>query len=290
MSILVDQTTRLVVQGIAGRRGMWCVERMLSNGAQVVAGVSMGYGGSWISGIPVFDSVQEAVRATAANVSVLYTPVELVQEGIIEAADAGLRLVVCITSDVPAWAMMRVKALLKHRSTLLLGPNAPGAFSPGRCLAGVIPPNIVLPGDVGVVTRSGSLLYETTLTLTLAGLGQSTALCIGSGLLAGMGFREVLEMFEQDAGTHQVVMIGEIGGQEEEAAAEWIADRMTKPVVTVIAGQTSPPGRVMGHTGAIIEGVESTAQSKMDILARSGAQIAHTIHEIPALLNRLRNH
>lgn len=289
MSVLVDQDTRLLVHGIATRKGLACAERMIANGTAVLAGVADGHGGEWIAGVPVFDSVREAVHATDANAAVLAVSPGQVQEAILEQADAGLLLSVCITPAVPAWDMIRVHSYLtamcrRDRPLHLIGPDSAGVFTPGKCLAGMVAVEILRPGTVGVLSRSGSLTYEATWLLTQAGFGQSTVVCVGSGLILGAGFVDVLAMFEDDPVTEQVVMIGEIGSREEEMAARFIRDQMTKPVIAFVAGQTSPPGRKMGHSGAMIEGYDDTALLKMKELEQHGVQVAHTLDEIPNLL------
>ncbi len=287
MSILVNDETRILVQGIAGRTGAFYTGRMMSYGTRIVAGVSPGQGGTWLADVPVFDTVREAVEATDANASLVYLPAGEVADGILEAVEAGIELVVCFTHEVPVRDMMTLRAYLDsiagERPVHLIGPGSPGVFSPGRCQVGVAPEHIFKPGRVGVVSRSGSLAYEITWLLTQAGLGQSTVLGIGGGKIVGTGFVEILAMFEDDPVTDQVVLIGEIGGEEEERAAAF-AERMAKPVVAFIAGQTAPPGRRMGHEGAIIEQYGSTAQHKIEALERVGVRVAVSPEEIPRLL------
>lgn len=307
MSILVDQDTRLLVHGISSRRGTATVEHMLACGTRVACGVASGQEGTWVSGVPVFDTVKEAVRATDANASLLCVAASEVMEAILEDVDAGVRLIVCLTAGVPIHDIVRVQARLlgcgpnglspgsPYESGVslrgaepvrLIGPGSPGVFSPGRCVAGIVPQQILRPGSVGVVSRSGSLAYEVTWHLTQAGLGQSTVLGIGSGAIACTGFVDVLAMFEDDPSTEQVVLIGEIGGRGEEMAAEYVRDRMSKPVAAFIAGQTAPPGRRMGHEGAIIEEYTGTAQLKIDALEGAGVLVARSPSEIPGLLER----
>jgi succinyl-CoA synthetase alpha subunit len=286
MSILVDRDTRLLVQGIAGPEGTFYVEHALAGGTHVVAGVTVGQGGTWVAGVPVFDTVGEATQATDANASILYVPAKEATEAILESVDAGLGLVVCATSGVPVWDMVQVKAYVKDKPVCLIGPNSPGVFAPGQCLAGIVSEEVLKPGSVGVVSRSGSLTYEVTALLTRNGFGQSTVVGIGSDVIVGTGFAEILAMFEDDPLTEQVVIVGEIGGQEEEMAAAYVRDHVTKPVVACVAGQTAPPGRRMGHAGAIIEGYANTAQLKMDALKRSGVRVAGSIGEISHLLER----
>lgn len=286
MSILVDQDTWLLVQGITTNRGRLCTERMVGSGTQVVAGVDDGHGGEWIAGVPVFDTAREAVSATGANAALIAVPASQVEEAILEVADVGPEVIVCITSHVPVWDMVRVRSYLRDKSIHLIGPDSAGVFTPGRCLAGVLEAEFLKPGTVGVVSRSGSLTYEAVCLLTGAGFGQSTVVCVGSGLILGMGFVDVLAMFEDDPTTEQVVIIGEIGGQEEERAAEFIADQMSKPVVAFVAGQTSPPGRRMGHAGATIEDYEDTARLKMEAFERAGARVARSLEEITRQLDK----
>jgi len=236
--------------------------------------------------VPVFDTVEEAVRATDANAALICTPADGVADAVLESADANLPLIVCVTANVPEHDMLMLKRQLAHGDTRLIGPGSPGVFSPGHCLAGVIPQYLVTPGPIGVVTRSGSLAYEVTWQLSQAGFGQSTVLVIGGGMVVGTGFVSVLAMFEDDPLTEQVVLVGEVGGGEEQAVAAWVTDGMTKPVVAYIAGQTAPPGRQMGHPGAVIEQVSDTAQSKIDALRNAGVRVARTIDEVPKLLQR----
>ena len=286
MSILVNQDTRLLMQGIACHEGAMYTERMLAYGTRIVAGVAFGQGGTWFSSVPVFDTVKEAVHATDANASLVCMPPSDAADAILEAADAGLGLIVCIATGVPVRDMVRVKAYLGKRQIRLIGPSSPGVFSPGKCLAGIIAEYILSPGPVAVLSRSGSLAYEVTWLLTKAGFGQSTILGIGDGLIVGTGFVDVLAMVEDDPVTEQIVVIGEIGGREEEMAAAFIRDRVSKPVVAFVAGHTAPAGRRMGHQGAIIEGYTGTAQLKIDALRKAGARVARTVDEIPSLLGR----
>jgi succinyl-CoA synthetase alpha subunit len=255
-------------------------------GTHIAAGVAFGHGGTWHDSIPVFDTVREAVHATDANTSLICVPPNEAAEAILEAADAGLELILCTASGVPIRDMVQVKAYLRTSTVSLIGPDSPGVFSPGTCLAGLIPFGITKPGTVGVVSRSSSLAYEVVWLLTQEGFGQSTIVGIGSGPIAGTSFVDVLDMFEGDPVTGQVVLVGEIGGYEEERAAAFVADRMTKPVVAYIAGQTAPAGRQMGHAGAIIETLADTAQHKIEALERAGVRVARSPSEIPSLLER----
>ncbi len=285
MSILVNRDTRLVVQGITGREGAFHTEQMIAYGTKVVAGVTPGRGGGWAVGnVPVFDSVHEAVAATGANVSIIYVPAKFAPDAILEAADAGVPLVVCITEGIPALDMLRVRAYLDRTSTRLIGPNCPGLITPGEAKIGIMPGHIHTRGDVGVVSRSGTLTYEVVYALTLRGIGQSTAVGIGGDPINGTSFVDVLGMFESDPQTQQVVMIGEIGGTDEEKAAEFIASKMSKPVTAFIAGQTAPPGKRMGHAGAIISGGKGTAADKIAALTAAGVRVASHPGEIAEMV------
>lgn len=285
MSILVGKNTRLVVQGITGREGAFHTQQMIDYGTKVVAGVTPGKGGEWaIGNVPVFDTVQEAVTATGANTSIIYVPARFAPEAIIEAADAGIDLIICITEGIPALDMVRVRAYLDTLETRLIGPNCPGLITPGEAKVGIMPGHIHTPGSVGLVSRSGTLTYEVVYALTARGIGQSTAIGIGGDPIIGTKFLDVLQMFEEDPATDQVVLIGEIGGTDEQKAAEFIANHMSKPVTAFIAGQTAPPGRRMGHAGAIISGGEGTAAEKMAVLSKAGARVARHPDEIAAIV------
>ncbi len=285
MSILVNKDTRLVVQGITGREGAFHTQQMIEYGTKVVAGVTPGKGGEWaIGNVPVFDTVQEAVTATGANTSIIYVPARFAPEAIIEAADAGIALIVCITENIPALDMVMVRAYIDTLNTRLIGPNCPGLITPGEAKVGIMSGHIHTPGSVGLVSRSGTLTYEVVYALTARGIGQSTAIGIGGDPIIGTKFLDVLQMFENDPATEQVVLIGEIGGTDEQVAAEYIEKHMTKPVTAFIAGQTAPPGRRMGHAGAIISGGEGTAAEKMAVLAKAGARVARHPDEIAAIV------
>lgn len=286
MSILVNKNTRLLVQGITGKEGLFHTTQMVEYGTNVVAGVTPGKGGEWVldGKVPVFDSVKAAKEATDANTSVIFVPARFAADAIIEAADAGIELIVCITEGVPVHDMMRVRAYLDTLNVNLIGPNCPGLLTPGETKVGIIPGNIAIPGNVGVVSRSGTLTYEVLYALKEVGMGASTCVGIGGDPVKGLNFLEVLEMFENDPQTEKVVMIGEIGGNDEEKAAEYIASKMTKPVVSFIAGQTAPPGKRMGHAGAIIEGGAGTAADKIKALQKAGVKVARHPEEIPDLL------
>jgi len=275
MSILVGEDTRLVVQGITGRDGSFHARQMIEYGTRVVAGVTPGKGGRRFDDtVPVFDTVERAVRETGANTSVIYVPAAFAADAIFEAADAGIELIVCITEGVPVGDMTRVIAYVRDRGTRLLGPNCPGLLTPGVCKVGILPGQIVVPGEIGVVSRSGTLTYEVVYQLTRAGLGQSTCVGIGGDPLIGTDFVDCLRMFEQDDNTIAVAMMGEIGGTDEQVAAEFVRDHMSKPVVGFIAGRTAPPGRRMGHAGAIISGSEGTAKEKIKAFEDCGIGVA----------------
>jgi succinyl-CoA synthetase alpha subunit len=285
MSILVGKDTRLVVQGITGREGAFHAQQMIDYGTQVVAGVTPGKGGEWAVGnTPVFDTVKEAVEATGANTSIIYVPARFAPDAIIEAADAGIELIVCITENIPVLDMVQVRAYIDTTPSRLIGPNCPGLITPGEAKVGIMPGHIHIPGTVGLVSRSGTLTYEVVYALTARGIGQSTAVGIGGDPIIGTKFIDVLQMFQDDPGTEQVVMIGEIGGTDEQVAAEFIANNMTKPVTGFIAGQTAPPGRRMGHAGAIISGGEGTAAEKIAALKDAGARVARHPDEIASMV------
>lgn len=285
MSILIDKTTRLLVQGITGNEGLFHTQQMVAYGTNVVAGVTPGKGGEWVldGKIPVFDSVKLAAEATGANASVIFVPARFSADAIFEAADAGLPLIVCITEGVPVQDMMRVRLYLDQKGARLVGPNCPGLLTPGECKVGIIPGNIAIPGNVGVVSRSGTLTYEVLYALKLLGIGSSTCVGIGGDPINGTNFIDALGMFEADPYTDKIVLIGEIGGTDEEKAAEFIADNLTKPVVAFIAGQTAPPGKRMGHAGAIVEGGSGLAADKIKALRSVGVKVAAHPEEIPHL-------
>ncbi len=284
MSILVDKNTRLLVQGITGREGEFHTRQMLDYGTQVVAGVTPGKGGMEIAGVPVFNTAKEAVKTTGANTSIIYVPSRFAPDAIYEAADAGIPLIVCITEGIPTQDMIKVKAYLDQRGARLIGPNCPGLITPGETKVGIMPGHIHQPGSVGVVSRSGTLTYEVVYDLTAHGLGQSTCVGIGGDPILGSDFIDILTLFEEDAATEKVVLIGEIGGTDEERAADFVASKMTKPVVAFIAGRTAPPGKRMGHAGAIIQGGTGTAAEKIAALEAVGVKVARYPGEIPDLL------
>ena len=285
MSILIDRNTRLLVQGITGHDGLFHTQQMFEYGTNIVAGVTPGKGGEWVlDKIPVFDSIRLAVEATGADTSVIFVPARFAADAMFEAADAGIPLIVCITEGVPVQDMMRVRDYLDQKEVRLVGPNCPGLLTPGECKVGIIPGNISIPGRVGVVSRSGTLTYEVLYALKLVGMGVSTCVGIGGDPINGTNFIDCLRLFNQDPQTDKVVLIGEIGGTDEEKAAEFILDYMTKPVVSFIAGQTAPPGKRMGHAGAIIEGGSGTAADKIKALQDAGVRVARHPEEIPDLL------
>jgi len=288
MSILANQETRLIVQGITGNEGLFHAEQMLMYKTNIVAGVTPGKGGGWVLNgkVPIFDTVQTAVDATGANASVIFVPAKYTADAIYEAVDTDLPLVVCITEGTPIQDMMRVKQYLKPRKTRLIGPNCPGILTPGETKIGIIPGNISQKGNVGVVSRSGTLTYEILYALQQEDMGVSTCVGIGGDPVKGLGFVELLELFESDAQTDCVVLIGEIGGNEEELAADYISRKMTKPVVAFIAGISAPPGKRMGHAGAIIDGTAGLAENKIKKLESVGVKIAQFPEQIPDLIKR----
>ncbi len=282
---MLDKKNRLVVQGITGNEGLFHTTQMVAYGTKVVAGVTPGKGGEWVlEKIPVFDSVRMAVETAGADTSVIFVPARFAADAIFEAADAGIKLIICITEGVPVQDMMRVRNYLDQKNSRLVGPNCPGLISPGAAKAGIIPGNIAIPGKIGVVSRSGTLTYEVLYALKLVGMGVSTCVGIGGDPINGTNFIDCLRLFEADPHTEKVVLIGEIGGTDEEKAAEFIADHMTKTVVSFIAGQTAPPGKRMGHAGAIIEGAAGTAAEKIRALESAGVRVAKHPEEIPDLL------
>jgi len=285
VSVFIDNATRLVVQGITGRDGSFHAKQMIEYGTTVVAGVTPGKGGQQFEGtVPVFNTVAEAVHETRANTSVIYVPAAVAASAIFEAADSGIGLIICITEGIPVLDMTRVLPFVHERGARLIGPNCPGLISPGKSKVGIIPGNICKPGTIGVVSRSGTLTYEIIHQLTTNGLGQSTCVGIGGDPLIGTNFIHCLAAFEADAETAAIVMIGEIGGTDEQQAAEFVRDNVKKPVIGFIAGQTAPPGRRMGHAGAIISGSSGTAADKMAALAKAGISVMKRPADVVPLL------
>jgi succinyl-CoA synthetase alpha subunit len=287
MAILVDTDTRLVVQGLTGSEGRFHGLRNRSHGTQVVAGVTPGKGGQDVDGIPVFDTVAAAVGETGANTAMVFVPAPFAADAIYEAIDAGVATIICITEGVPAHEMLRIHAYIQSREVALIGPNCPGTLSPGKANVGIIPAEIFREGSIGLVSRSGTLTYQIGHELAQLGLGNSTIVGIGGDPVVGSSFVDILSRFEADPETEQVVMVGEIGGDEEEKAAAFIESEMTKPVVAYIAGFTAPPGKTMGHAGAIISGSEGTAQAKKEALEARGVRVGTTPTEAAALVAEL---
>jgi len=288
MSILVDKNTRLVIQGITGREGSFHTTQMLEYGTNVVGGVTPGKGGQWFSTdskkVPIFDTVKEAVEATGANASLIFVPARFAVDAIYEAADANIPLVVCLTEHIPVLDMIAARAYLDTLNVRLVGPNCPGLLTPGEAKVGIIPGAIAMPGSVGVVSKSGTLTYEVIDALTKLGIGQSTCVGIGGDPISGTNFIDVLALFEEDPATEQIVMIGEIGGNAEEQHAGYIVHHVTKPVTSFIAGRTAPPGRRMGHAGAIVEGKSGTAESKVEALRVAGVRVADNPDDIAKIV------
>jgi succinyl-CoA synthetase alpha subunit len=284
VSILVNTETRLLVQGITGKEGSFHTTQMVEYGTNVVGGVTPGGAGKQVAGAPVFNTVSDAIREVQPNVSIIFVPARFAPDAIFEAVDAGIPLVVCITEGIPILDMVPVYAYVQSKGGRLLGPNCPGLITPGQAKVGIMPGYIHEPGSVGVVSRSGTLTYEVVDALTRAGLGQSSAVGIGGDPVIGTSFVDCLALFEADSGTSAIVMIGEIGGTDEESAAEYIAKYVTKPVVGFIAGQTAPPGKRMGHAGAIISGGTGTAAEKIEALTKAGAHVANRPSDVPDLV------
>ncbi|HFE65866.1 MAG TPA: succinate--CoA ligase subunit alpha [Chloroflexi bacterium] len=293
MSILVNKDTRLLVQGITGREGSFHTTQMMEYGTNVVGGVTPGKGGQWFEAagqrVPVFDTVKMAKEATGANTSLIFVPARFAVDAIYEAADAGIELIVCLTEHIPVLDMIDARAYLDTKGVKLIGPNCPGLLTPGEAKVGIIPGSIAMPGNVGVVSKSGTLTYEVIDALTKMNIGQTTCIGIGGDPIAGLSFIEILALFEDDPDTDQIVMIGEIGGNAEEQAAEYIARHVTKPVTSFIAGRTAPPGKRMGHAGAIIEGKAGTAESKMAALTAAGVTVAENPDEIARIVAERMN-
>ena len=286
MSILVNKNTKLVVQGITGRDGSFHTSKMKEYGTNIVAGVSPGKGGQTVHDIPVFNTVEEAVAKTGANTSIIFVPAAMAGDAILEAADAGVELVICISEGVPTLDMVKATNYLKKKNVKLIGANCPGLITPGEALVGILPGNIFKKGNVGLMSRSGTLTYEMVNQLTTNGIGQSTCIGIGGDPVAGLYYQELLQMFEDDPDTDAIVLIGEIGGDAEERAAQFIKEKVTKPVVAFIAGQTAPPGKRMGHAGAIISSGSGTAAEKIAAFEAVGVPVARRPVEVPELIKQ----
>ncbi|MEZ5103820.1 MAG: succinate--CoA ligase subunit alpha [Draconibacterium sp.] len=284
MSILINKDTKVIVQGITGRDGAFHTSKMKAYGTNIVGGISPGKGGSEVEGVPVFNTVEDAVKATGANASVIFVPAPFAGDAILEASYAGVDLVVCITEGVPVQDMIKVTPVLKQNNTKLIGANCPGLITTDECLIGILPGGIFKKGNIGLISRSGTLTYEVVNMLSESGLGQTTCVGIGGDAVSGLYFRDLLEMYEADPETKGVVLIGEIGGDAEEQAAQFIKDNMTKPVVAFIAGQSAPPGKRMGHAGAIISSGSGTAEEKIKAFNAAGVPVAKEPGEIPGLM------
>lgn len=287
MSILIDKSTRLIVQGITGRDGLFHTRKMVEYGTHVVGGTSPGKGDTSLDNIPVFNTMYDAVEQTEANTSIIFVPARFAADAIMEAADAGIKLIICISEGIPTLDVIKAYRFVSLKGAMLIGPNCPGLISPGKSLAGILPGKVFKEGNIGVISRSGTLTYEIVYHLTAAGLGQSTAIGMGGDPVVGLYFRQLLEMFENDPGTKSIVMIGEIGGNAEEEAAEYIRQHITKPVVAFIAGRSAPQGKQMGHAGAIISGGSGSASDKIVALERAGIGVAQEPSDVPLLLNAI---
>ena len=285
MSILIDRNSRVLVQGITGRQGGFHAKLMMEYGTNVVGGVTPGKGGEWFEGKPVFDTVRSAVETTNADVSLVTVPAPFAADAVMEAADAGIDLVICLTEHIPVADMMSVVSFCRRHDTRLIGPNCPGVMTPGQAKVGIIPAMVAVPGNVGVVSKSGTLTYEVGFAMKNRGIGNSTIVGIGGDPVIGTTFVDVLEMFENDPETEKVALLGEIGGSAEIVAADYIRNAMTKPVAAFIAGRSAPPGKRMGHAGAIVDGGEGSAEEKIKALEAAGARVAANPEEIPALLS-----
>jgi succinyl-CoA synthetase alpha subunit len=284
MAIIVDDDTKLVVSGLTGREGSFHGLRNRAYGTDVVAGVTPGKGGQDVEGIPVFDTVADAVKETGANTSLIFVPARFASDAIYETVDAGIRTVICTTEHIPAHDMLRVYAYIRPKGVTMIGPNCPGVLSPGKANVGIIPAQVFRPGNIGLVSRSGTLTYQIGHEVAQRGLGNSTIVGIGGDPIVGSSFIDILEKFEEDAETEYVVLVGEIGGDEEEKAAQWVSEHMSKPVFSYIAGFSAPPGKTMGHAGAIISGSSGTAQAKKDALEAVGIKVGTTPTEVAELV------
>lgn len=284
MSILINESTRLIVQGITGRDGSFHTQKMKEYGTNIVGGTSPGKGGSEVLGIPVFDTVYEAVEKTKANTSIIFVPARFAADAIIEAADAGIQLIICISEGIPTLDVVKAYSFVQLKGAMLIGPNCPGLMSPGKSLVGILPAGIFKKGNIGVISRSGTLTYEVVYHLTTNGMGQSSAIGMGGDPVVGLYFRELLEMLQNDPETDAIVMIGEIGGNAEELAAEYVKKHVTKPVVGFIAGQAAPVGKQMGHAGAIISSGGGTAAEKIATMEAAGITVAKEPSQIPSIL------
>jgi len=290
MSILISESTRLIVQGITGRDGKFHTKKMLDYGTNIVGGVTPGKEGTDVLGVPVFNTVYDAVERTQANSSVIFVPARFAAGAIMEAADAGIRLIICITEGIPTLDVVEAYRFVQLKGAMLIGPNCPGLMSPEKCLVGILPGQIFRKGNIGVISRSGTLTYEVVYQLTASGMGQSSAVGVGGDPVVGLYYRELLEMFQNDPDTDAIVMIGEIGGNAEEQAAEYIKKHVTKPVVGFIAGRSAPQGKQMGHAGAIISAGSGSAADKIAALEAAGVSVANEPSEIPGILKeRLNN-
>ncbi|MFQ5951804.1 MAG: succinate--CoA ligase subunit alpha [Candidatus Omnitrophota bacterium] len=287
MSILVGENTKVLIQGITGRDGSFHAQSMLDYGTKVVGGVTPGKGGQKVGALPVFNTMKEAREATDANCSVIYVPAKFATSAIREAADCGIKLIVCITEGIPVIEMIENYQYVKDKKARLIGPNCPGVITPGKCKVGIMPARIHAPGNIGVISRSGTLTYEVVYNLTKNNMGQSTCIGIGGDAIVGTGFIDLLSMFEEDSGTEATVLIGEIGGEEEEQTADYIRANIRKPVVSFVSGRSAPPGKRMGHAGAIISRGKGTAEAKIKAFKKAGVPVADRPDEIPKLLKDL---
>ncbi len=290
MSILADENTRVLVQGITGKIGRTQTEYMIKEGTKIVSGVTPGKGGTKIAGIPVFDTVQQATDYCKIDLSVLFVPPRVAKESVIEAIDAGIPIIILITEHTPVHDEMFIKAYAQKNKAILIGPTTPGIIVPGKCKIGILPVNMFCSGEIGIISRSGTLAYEVAANLCSNHIGQSTVVGMGADMVAGTNLVEILKLFNKDKGTKAVVLIGEVGGSQEEDAAEYIKEEMKKPVIAYIAGASVPPGKRMGHAGAIIEAGKGSAASKIKTLRSAGVQVADMLNEIPAIVKELNYH